>query len=451
MEKISAKELLINIEEDSFWGGYEINGVFLLDDMSLSNFISGTILMFNCKFIDQVILTNFTSHEIEIKFRKVEFHSDFKSSDFHTYKIEFEECTFNKNFELVNSSFKDAIFSNCLFKSNAIITTNEFEKLSYLRNQAHNIVYFFGNRIPMSFTIVTTENNGNIIVNGDYPFGENAFINELIFTQNINNKNEFTATKLKINHAQIKGKNFEGLIRFGDIKINKFHFIDFENFGSLMISRIEVIDNLSNIVVRNSNMGKFFLHNIDFSKFKQLFIWDSNISELTYTNVVWCKKLTKTELENKSNQREIYRQLKIAAKNNNNKFDELAFFGNEMNEHSKLKIGFYDKFIINTNRWSNNHGQSWAKAFCWIIIINTFLYVLIKIILGVENFNDSTFTREMAEFIMFINPVHTFSEVFIPETNENINIALVIDGLSRLINSYLIFQFISAFRKFVKN
>ena len=83
------------------------------------------------------------------------------------------------------------------------------------------------------------------------------------------------------------------------------------------------------------------------------------------------------------------------------------------------------------------------------INFNIFLHHNQIYIPGYNHFNPNLILDEMGRFLIFINPIHQFDKVLnIDPMIENTNGSLFLDGLSKIIGAYLIYQFISSFRKY---
>jgi len=135
---------------------------------------------------------------------------------------------------------------------------------------------------------------------------------------------------------------------------------------------------------------------------------------------------------------------------------EMIAYRNALNL-SKGKIG--ERLIMWVNR-SNSYGQNWWKPVLWAIGITALFYFLITTaqspdINGVEFSRNganrlwSTLWKNLGVFFQMLNPVHLIDKM--SEGAQEINkMTYFLDYLYRIIISYLIFQTISAFRKYVK-
>ena len=137
--------------------------------------------------------------------------------------------------------------------------------------------------------------------------------------------------------------------------------------------------------------------------------------------------------------------------------EELKFYSLEMNSyHSQLKQEkkhFDEKFILWTNKVSNNHGFSLSRAFSLIVCLTILFYYSEKILLGYTHLDHQFILKDIANLFLLINPLHSLNDIF-PNIMKNtypcIDLVKLLDVIHRILMSYLLFQFLKAFRKFVE-
>lgn len=193
------------------------------------------------------------------------------------------------------------------------------------------------------------------------------------------------------------------------------------------------------------------MNNIDFTKFQKILLNSSILFEVLAVNIIWCNRpniISNTQLELKEN----YRQLKMVAAKNEDSVTKFDFQELEMDENLEIlkkEKKYLDVFILWTNKHSNSYGNNWLKSLVYIILINIIFFTIIRYIQGYTIFDKKIILEEIGSYFLFINPVHRFIDVFAEEPLAYKN-TLFWDSISRIFNAYLIFQFISAFRKFNK-
>lgn len=117
-------------------------------------------------------------------------------------------------------------------------------------------------------------------------------------------------------------------------------------------------------------------------------------------------------------------------------------------EKSWFNSTFSDLWILRLNRWSNIHGESWPRAFGWILVLGLVFYLPYLYSIG-RRFTPGKFDFNLIGYYFeFLNPAHKFN--FINEGNIANGLTVFIDVVWRIIVAYLIYQFIAAFRKHTK-
>ena len=163
---------------------------------------------------------------------------------------------------------------------------------------------------------------------------------------------------------------------------------------------------------------------------------------------------------------ENYRQIKKSLSNSGNQLQALDIHSKM---HSSLQkdtlLPRADRAILWLNKVSNNHGVSIIKPFILLLGFSFIFFVLYR-----NTLNEAPYEidlsgikllgigfKENIEFIfsdfrsfwILINPTHKLStlELLEPETSLN-SISLFISYASRIIMAWIIYQFITSFRKF---
>jgi hypothetical protein len=214
------------------------------------------------------------------------------------------------------------------------------------------------------------------------------------------------------------------------------------------------------------------LYNFSFENFTIINIENSILSNINTVGVTWFKKETLNAKESKEitdhitywkNNREVYRQLKFAMEKQGNKIQALEFQSYEMgafrNELKPQKI-FKDKFILYLS-WTNDFGINWRKPLFISLLTTLFFYAAIVICISkkiefsfsvkVEDINNtcSELKHYFPAYFKLFNPLFIFDKTFIEVKSDTFMISFW-EFLHRIVISYLLFQIVSAFRKFVK-
>jgi|GEM_PF-2301565 hypothetical protein len=298
---------------------------------------------------------------------------------------------------------------------------------------------------------------------------------------------EISLQNFIITDTQIKGINSDASIIFDNVQFVKLSLSNFTNNGNLQFINISPIDSPdTKLLIENSHLGKTQFASTNLANFSSILIENSNLTDISASTTKWFsltqlranwpkKKWFKTfrmavpvsmralYLHHCRQQRELFRQLKFAMEKQGDRIQSLEFKQYEMIAYrnalnlSKGKIG--ERLIMWVNR-SNSYGQNWWKPVLWAIGITALFYFLITTaqspdINGVEFSRNganrlwSTLWKNLGVFFQMLNPVHLIDKM--SEGAQEINkMTYFLDYLYRIIISYLIFQTISAFRKYVK-
>lgn len=126
-----------------------------------------------------------------------------------------------------------------------------------------------------------------------------------------------------------------------------------------------------------------------------------------------------------------------------------AYVESQMALHKITTIGGGDKFILWTNRVSNDHGLSIRKPFIWFLRITIPAYLLYLWCAGLL-FQPTKIDPDLiGYYFSFIDLTHKID--FLKEKNGDLNaLSLTLDYVNKLFVGYLIFQFVVAFRKYGK-
>lgn len=293
-------------------------------------------------------------------------------------------------------------------------------------------------------------------------------------------KGEINFRNFNFDTATLVGNNINAKIKFNHIHFKVLRIDEFTNASKLQFYDIKAIKHeLSTLEINKSNLGLTEFYDFDFRSFNKVVIKTSILSEIIASNVTWFRKeqlypelgISKYEAEIQwKNNREVNRQLKYAMEKQGNKIQSLEFKSYEMECYKKELIqqgtnegNFGNKFILWLSQ-SNDFGLNYIKPFGLIIITALICYVFIVIGIspnlefklgdGCEDIKMTIYQLSKYSYGLpkMFNPLYDFNKAF-KISNESDNFSFwvsFIDLVYRLVLSYLIFQLVSAFRKFVK-
>jgi hypothetical protein len=249
----------------------------------------------------------------------------------------------------------------------------------------------------------------------------------------------------------IRGTHNTGDIFFDSNSVREIMFIDYHERGNTRFRNLKSdMDSESLFGIENSDMGGMKFLSSDFSSYKKMVINNSSISSIDCVNVKWPETiLTSGEFKKIDylEQRDVYRQLKLAMNKIHNKFDEINFKSKELHSHLKTlslrnPTQWLDIIILKLNYLSSNHGLNWLIPLLWIIVIAAGFHTLLLYL------HDYSETIHFWKFVLFINPAHKVN--YMGDSLPIINtVSMWVDFLGRILIGYFTFHFIRATRKFV--
>lgn len=209
---------------------------------------------------------------------------------------------------------------------------------------------------------------------------------------------------------------------------------------------------IANPDIIRSDVSNFIINNLDWKNGKKL------KESKDFENIPILYRFRKKEMKRKEfeydldeivslrYQKDTYRQLKKASLSNNNLIDALQFHSNEMQTYWKeiRLIGgnnFGDTILIFLNRWSSNFGQSWILPLIWLFLFHSLFFLFIMKFLWNNSFLGNF---EFGQFWVMVNPIHKTPDYI------NSGAGLFTEFLMRIFNTYFIYHFVKATRKFGK-
>lgn len=407
------------------------------------------IIITNCIFEEEVILNKLYIKK-SINFYNCVFIKRFNIIQLNSVSVNLENCIFEHHISFKDLTSDNIQFKNCTFNNSKITQLHEFscKKFYFQNNIVKSNIHFKPSKVNK---VILEGSESNNLITFSYLNREQIIDELLIFTLQ-GCKTEFLIRNVSIKKIQIVGEVKDSTIMLNKLKVGTFILDNFSNYGNLKIAFIQALDSNSNIILKNSNLGKIQISSIDFSKFKRVLISNTNMIEVIPVNIKWC--YINIYSESLAAKKENYRQLKLINQKNEDVDAKLKFEKYEM--HTFLKLirenngDYKDRFILTTNYLSNDFGLSWIRATLILLTVSIVAYTLIKIQLGHIYFDKNMIADEIGYFLNFINPVHVFEKVFITTNQVNTNGAILIDSLAKIINAYLLFQLVSAFRKYSK-
>lgn len=407
--------------------------------------------------------------ESTLVFFQCHFQDDILFEDAYFSRVGFKECTFENDAKLliIKCDFSNFILND--FSGRALFLSSKISSFSIIKSTTAAVTLenctvdqiLFRDNVGATSLFISETAVPYYFHRGNNIKSLNLHINEQ-FKGNVSLKN------LSIGTIQMVGELVDATLQFTMLYINNLKVKNFYNRGSLKSHSILFVVGSENlfdldrpgIECHNSDFGKATLFNIDFSNVIGINISNTDISKVSSSNVIWCDKIDSSSgFPLPPSLRVLYNQLKNLAKGQNDKPNELKYQSLEMrsylqslgNSNGRLN----DKFILRFNQITNDHGQSWLRAFWWLALTVLITYFSIKVLLGFDKFAPERWIHALSEMAECFNPIRKFSDSYglqgLTPLGKKAAAAKFVDIVfMRLLVGLLAFQMVKAFRKFVQ-
>lgn len=459
------KKLTDDIDYDSYIPSFEIEGSVELNIHDLKNLTAHHINLSNCSFKDDVTIREYLSTDNELSE-----HITFGNCTFSRkisidvkrnvnlnvvdkrYKLSELKISFNSD---EKSMFSRLSMGNCFFVSLQILDANRNEiVVSKTVDAAKNKNLFFD--LNSSAVRGTYDPNNEILEDG-LKLGE-CVIDVLKITM-LDNKQNNVINMIGISVIKF---SLTGYINSTDSLIKntkvfeKMSLSNLNCFGKLKFHNIITSNAIMQIV--DSDLGKSDFINFHFGAFKHIETVDSKFSEINLSKCTAPKSVIGISNTDHIGARDGVKQFRQAFNKSGDKIQEMYLIPKEYEEHYKSLIWrdswevTADKAVLLFNRSSNFYGQSVGKAFATTLLFSTVSYAIYCLLLGIRPGCDTEETGKVVSFFLeYINPLHKpeyLTDNLLGKNSCVSNSARFCEGFSKIIITYLLYQFIQAFRKY---
>jgi len=449
------------VEQSIIESSVEMTNVKLTDELYFSS----------VEFKNNVKLDRCQGGNLRILSSKFHAQFDIRDSNFHLFIT--KDLEFLEEFKLIESNISTLLqLNDCTFKKTFVIS---------------NLVQD-GNKSCK----INSLDLGNCDFQGGLNYEGGAAnsiqLNDLQIGCSDRLKGNLNFTNLRIGKVTIGGINVASIV-FAYSHLIEFQLLGFINKGALTLVSLCPLPNSESIIyISKSLLGKTFISDCDLGSFTAVTITHSNVTELTTTSVKWFKD-KQLNVKNPIDllfssppvafdgkqaikaiafnvKKDLYRQLKFAMERQGDQFNRLRFkkeeltaYRKEINQHPFRQKSIGDQLILWINR-SNDYGFNWLKPIGLILLITSVVYCLLAIeinpvLLWGVNLKNSALTfnyliQNLYNYFNLLNPTHKVTDLFnITTSNQPSFWFYLLDFIDRVIISYLIFQTITAFRKYI--
>jgi hypothetical protein len=458
--------------------GVSFNAETIIHDLQIRDLISnnGGISIY-----DSTINTHLDISQSKLKdsisIRKSNINGEVRLDNIEANSLDFIDSNFYKNLYSKNCNIKYLHFNNGVFYEEVSLSNGSITKdLSIVGTEFKRSLNFIFDKkqkklsnVIQRIFIRSTKFKGQLIFHG-----KNIEIESLTIDATKQLEGEIYFKLAKIYYSKVTGDNYNSNIVFNHCEFNQLEFDFFYNYSTISLIAAKSFGNESKLKISHSNLGKTHLFDTDLTSFKFVEIYSSVLTNIVTANVKWFSdnKLNSNlhgDNVNFDQKREIYRQLKFALEKEGNRIDSLGFKALELKSFkqgtfSKLKwpknIFNIDGLILFASQ-TNNFGANWAKPILFLLGLSLIFHFWIIIGLN-ENlsftprFNHESvkitfkiYQENFGALFQLISPTHLLSKIF-PQETEISGSVYLIDLILKILNSFFIFQSISAFRKFIK-
>lgn len=328
-----------------------------------------------------------------------------------------------------------------------------------------------------------------LTISGKNIFDEdNPFVKKMELTLSNNSEGLIKISDVDIGKFQISGENYKGNIILKDIVCEDVNIRSLANYSNLQFVNLQPLSEASKLSIVDSHLEKVTFVNSQLHNFKTYNIMHSNFSLIKSANTKWftyeqlheniehlnkmlagnpTKGTREVVVEHKEitflEIKEIFRQLKYAMDQQGDRVMSLRFRSYEMEAYFRAlqitkKRHNIDRLILFLGK-SNDHGVNWSRPLKILLILTACFYIVLfyaaspNYVFGYGELNIKQFISDLWEYKKVIpqmfNPTHSVEKIF-PEGFYISGYLMTFDLLYKIVFSYLVFQSISAFRKFIK-
>jgi len=399
--------------------------------------------------------------------------------------LKFEGCTFksdklffieglicNKSLTFEGGTISDTIYFNGGTFKEEVLIKHVHVKNVHLSHCTFSKVSISGYEIDEVWMSGTKFESLHI---GEHLFGDN--IRNLILFAKEDETGDIFVNDQGFDKISLYGSNKGKQISFSKVRCNNVSITNFKNEGSLNFYGIEPKDMNNDkryFQITNSNLDKVQFYRALFSRYKELIIIDSFITDTLFIGCKWSNNIRalngpeygtfedslktgrKTTPKEIVAIKEAYRQLKISMSKHSDKIQEHKFYSQELNFHNQtLTWGkpwenqFWDKLILIWSKAFSDYGQSFIKPLFWLLSGHYLLFILALLLKGFTPLHISLceptasgFKESFEKFFIYINPLRRL------ETSLS-GYLILLDLSMRIWSSYMIYNIIRASRRFI--
>lgn len=446
-----------------------------------SNFDEAHIYLDSSVVNEPIDIFNITTN-LGIKFQDSTINAESRFFNVNGGSISYQKCTVNADTFIDESSidinFNESTFKNDLSirgcKINSLTTYGDTFEKGLALDVKHEKAKGFINEIY----IQNASTGQGIEFNGYQTVLKNI---EIPCTNLLSGS--FKINNFEIEKCRISGLNKNSNLIFNGCRFEKLRLIELYNQSGLTFSHCKAADKQSIFEILTSDIGDTLFINFNFRDFYDLTIKNSIVSgsrfsggHLFTSNQLYSRSRTWPLSKRKSlsslerfyrQKREVYKQFRHAANNQgdnilskNFKAEELKCYWAELKCNKKW---YQRDRLVLAFSWTNDMGLNWSKPI-WLALGITLLFYFPMLISASKELELASllhpskidwggslniYWNHLWVFLRMLNPARLFSRIF-SEPPIDSNWIYLWDIIHRIILAFLIFQILTAFRKYIK-
>lgn len=283
----------------------------------------------------------------------------------------------------------------------------------------------------------------------------------------VENEHQLTkVSKAKLSSLSLKG-TCTGKITIENSRIDNLYIRDFSVLKDCNLYNIKPFrENATNkkIEIHQCNLDDVWFDNVSFDSYADISLYRNNYNRAKITSCQFPIKLEGFDkfktVENihypdKKDDNyyriryETFLQLKNILEESDGFYEAQKLRTVSLQALQQVEaLSFWDKMILKINNLSNRHGISIARPLGWFMLISIVLYILYLVTLGKIFIPTSIDWKLFGYYFSFLDVTHNLD--FLVDKKELTGLSIIIDYINKVVVGFLLFQFVAAFRKYIR-
>jgi len=273
-------------------------------------------------------------------------------------------------------------------------------------------------------------------------------------------------SRAKLSALSLRG-NSTGKVTIENSKIDSLYIREFSalkgcNLYNIKPNKNDAVD--KKIEIHQSNLDDVWLDNVSFDSYSDISLYRNNYNKakisscrfpITLEGFDKFKTVENIHYPNRKDDNyyrmryETFLQLKNVLEQSDGFYEAQKLRTVSLQALQQVEaLSFWDKMILNINNLSNRHGISIARPLGWFVLISIVLYILYLATLGKIFMATDIDWKLFGYYFSFLDVTHSLD--FLVDKKELSGLSIVIDYINKVVVGFLLFQFVAAFRKYIR-